>query len=378
MIRCALVALTLAACADPTIKLSLAPTADVRTTLNTSCTNAVLVKLNGLTIDSSTEDFVQECYDIPAGVTHNNWTELQAAIAGKVSSPLPATGLSGVEVYGFNGTCAQLVPPMTARTSDLVFYGFGRNVDDEEVRIDVTGNLDCTRETVTARAIDIDKLRTAASCGLATFSLARGIGLSTFNPLPIGRGVDWWGTNRVLVDEATGLATIDAPTTVLGSSCLVASWTNGSLDPRSTSCITPVAQNVCGTPREVPALEPRLWEGAQDMPKFEAYKGGFVVGIVYNDQIGPIAGATITLEAGFEERGEVVYLTRKDEEGAMVIRGAEAGVTQTDISGLFGIYTDSLIRVKIQKGDSMVTRNVGTAGEIPNQGTYGAAMIVKL
>jgi hypothetical protein len=375
MIRGVLVALTLAACADPTVSMTLAPTADVRASLNTSCVSAVLVKLNGLNIDSSTNDFVQDCYDLPAGVTHNNWTELQAAISGKVTSPLPDTGLSGVEVYGYSGSCAQLVPPMTARTSDLAFYGFGLN-DDDAVQVDVTGNLDCTRETVTARAIDIDKLRIVGSCDLATFSQAKGIGLATFNPLPIGRGVDWWGTNRALVDDATGLATIDAPITVLGSSCIAASWTNGSLDPRSTSCITPVAQNVCGAAREVPAIEPRLWEGARDLPKFGAYKGGFVVGIVYNDDIGPIAGASITLETGFS--GEVVYLTRKNEEGAMVIRGADAGVTQTDITGLFGIYADSLIRVKIQKGDSMVTRNVGTAGEIPGKTAYNAAMIVKL
>lgn len=378
MSRWALVTLTLAACADPTIQMTLSPTDEVRSSLNTSCTNAVLVKLNGVNIDSSPDDFVQDCYDIPAGVPHANWTELAAAIAGKVSSPLPATGLAAVEVYGYNGTCAQLVPPMSARTSDLVFYGFGRNTDDEQVRINVTGNLDCTRASVTARAIDIDKLRTARACSTAAFSLAKGIGLSTLHPLPSGRGVDWWGTNRVLVDEATGLATLDAPTMVVGSSCLVASWTNASLAPRATSCITPVDQNVCGTAREVPALDPRMWEGARDLPKFGVFKGGFVVGVVYNDGIGPIAGATVTLEAGFEERGEVVYLTRRDEAGAMVIRGADAGVTQTDISGLFGIYADSLIRVKIQKGSSMVIRNVGTVGELPGQEPYGAAMIVKL
>ncbi len=378
MSRWALVTLTLAACADPTIQMTLAPTDEVRSSLNTSCASAVLVKLNGVNIDLNPDDFVQDCYDIPASVPHASWTELQAAIAGKVSSPLPATGLAAVEVYGYSGTCAQLVPPMSARTSDLVFYGFGRNTDDDQVRINVTGNLDCTRATVTARALDIDKLRTAGSCAMASFTLAKGIGLATLNPLPSGRGVDWWGTNRVLVDEATGVATLDAPTTVVGSSCLVASWTDSSLDPSSTSCITPVDQNVCGSEREVPALAPRLFEGARDLPKSGVFKGGFVVGVVYSDSIGPIAGATVTIEPGFEERGEVVYLTRRVEVGASVIRGADAGVTQTDISGLFGIYTDSLIRVKIQKGGSTVIRNVGTVGTLPDQDPYGAAMIVKL
>ena len=377
MTRWALVTLTLAACADPTIQMTLSPTDEVRSSLNTSCANAVLVKLNGVNIDSSADDFVQACYDIPAGVPHANWTELQAAIAGKVSAPLPATGLAAIEVYGYNGTCAQLAPPMSPRTSDLVFYGFGRNIDDDQVRINITGNLDCTRATVTARAINIDRLRMAGACPMATFGAAKGIGLATLNPLPSGRGVDWWGTNRVRVDEATGLATLDAPTTVVGSSCLAASWTNNSLDPLATSCITPVDQNVCGAVREVPALDNDLWGGALDQPKFEVFKG-FVVGVVYSDSAGPIAGATITLEPGFEARGEVVYLTRRTEIGLDVIRGAAAGVTQTDSSGLFGVYTDSLIRVKVQKGASMVIRNVGTVNQSAVPTPFGAAMIVKL
>ncbi len=366
------------ACGEATIALTLAPSTDlVAGTFDTSCVSAVALQLDGETYDTNPTDAERECLDLTPAERAMTFPALRAAIAGRFKLALPESGLSAVELHGLRGTC-NLEGPLQA---DLVFYGASRYVDEDVVRLPVDANLSCARGSTTVRLLDVKKLRAPADCATAALASAQRVALSTIRPLPFtlnNTGVDWWGglDQGEVVD---GVATFDAATGISTSSCLVASWLDANGRFVSAGCISPESQNVCANAgvREAPAVETSTWNDAVDPTKLTAYRG-MIVGLAFDRATGPVAGAVVALgdEDLADRRGEVVYLRRDADTDAI-----EPATDQraTGPSGLFAIYTRSLLDVTITRGNTIVVRRVGTVGADPKTNvTHTAALIVKL
>lgn len=335
-------------CTDKAVALDVqVPPAAQAAAFDTSCVRAVEVYLNGGNYPTDDEDYVRSCVDVTTPAA--TFSQLRDRLAGQIDVQLPASGLSGVELWGYAGSCDAARP----EDFDLITYGSGAHIGGDQITIPLVPNLDCAPVDVTIRPIDVLKL-VALGCPMAGWTDGR-LALSTLSPFPFTDETTWWGGASAAIVTG-GVVNVRGNVEVGPRSCLaVGLYTDGW---NGVTCVPPADQRACatGTELEAPMVDLDVWTASLDGTKYSEY-GGLIIGAVHDGA--PVANATVTLDEADRDKGEVVYLDMpagvEDGIGALTPRGG----TSTGPSGLFGIYTQSFVRVTITANGRSVTRTIG-------------------
>lgn len=353
--------LALGACGDKAVQLSiLPPTGAAATDFDPSCVRSVQVYLNGGTYPDDDGDWALDCIELAA--PQSTFAGIRDALAGKIDVSLPATGLSGVELWGFTGPCTAA----EERDFDLIFYASAAHIGDDELALTMIPNLSCAPTDVRLKPVDLLKL-SKGGCAMAGWSVGK-LGLATLSPLPFTDFTTWWGGAAAPI--VGGVASVTGNVKAGPRSCLAAGlytvdeWTH-------VTCLPPADQRVCatGADYEVPLVDYNVWNASQDQAKFSEHSG-LVIGMVYGTA--PVMGATVTIDEADKDLGEVVYFDMppgvENGTGGLTVRPG----TSTGPSGLFGIYTPSVVRVSATANGRTVQRTISGNDE------GAVAVVIKL
>lgn len=348
MRRAAVLAL-LAGCTDPVVDMQLVLPQNAES-YDTSCITAVQVVTTGANILTDAEDWRSGCIELEGAASYQ---AIRDAIRGRFEVAVPQSGLSGVEVYGVSG------PSACDFGGDLLFYGRGDYIGQDEIQIPLTHNLDCARNQLRVRMVDMFALASGATCEVAgTMHGNAEAGAGTIVPRLYGGGAAYFG--GVSWAPATGnLVTFAAPTQTAAQSCLAID--GGDEQGGSTSCVVG-GTGVCAAPGETElAYVPYAIAGNAanyDSTLLVKYPG-MVYGSVWANGATktPLAGAKVTVDP---ERGKVIYLDPPDAGGMLPVR---ADQSVTGPSGLFALYADSLVDVTVTGNGITRELTLGTADD---------------
>lgn len=336
MRRAWLLAAVLAGCGDKAVEVSLqVPSAQVSALYDTSCVTAVEIYVDGGNYPTDEDDYLRDCVDVTTpGAT---FQAVKDRIHNKFDTKIPASGMSGIELFAYNGACT------AAREEDydLIFYASAPYLGDDSMTLQITPNVSCTPKQYTMRPIDLLAYVKTASCATSAWTTGK-IALSTLSPLPFTDSTFWWGGQAAGTVGAngtvqvTGLADNIGPKSCLATGLYTDDW-------YEVTCLSPPDQRVCATGGEIeaPMIDIATGYQSQDMTKINRF-GGMVVGAVVGP--GPLSGATVTIDDADADKGEVVYFDAPATDGAPMT--PHAG-NSTGTSGLFGIYTMSVLHVTI-------------------------------
>jgi hypothetical protein len=300
---------------------------------------------------------------------HSTYAKIEDLLRGQIDVDVPDSGLSGVEIYGYNGSC----DVVRDQDYDLIFHGGAEYEGGDSVVVPVLPNLSCSTEQLTVRPINILKLSATRDCAQAAVATGK-MASTTLTKLLFLDELYWWG-GLSTADLVAGVSTFQGRAKV-GSGMLTLLHTVAG-EWSSLSCRPPAGQQVCATGTEIEAatIPLAVARASQDPTKY-ADVGGVAFGLVYGTA-GPIAGATVTLPASQVELAQIVYLDLpagvENGTGALVARPG----TTTGPSGLFAIYTASMLDITIAANGTSVQRKLGTATD-EDKPTPPVAMIVKL
>lgn len=331
--------LGLVACGEQAIEMTLRlPEDDAH--WDTSCVQTIEVYTAGANYPQQSDDFLGQTLDL-SDTPAPTYAALKQAVRGKFEVAIPDSGLSAVEMYGWNGQSG-FVSPSTV--PDLIFYARVPYTGQDTVSIDLVANLDCRLSPVAVRPIDLISLVTTRSCTAAAVPDADGYAtLGTLSPGLYKPYLFWWGGSRgaPLTD---GVARFDAPTDVGPQTCLEV--TGYSATAFSSSCVT--SNRACAQPGEIEAvlIDDTYARNSLDAQIQTTLRGG-VVGAVLDAAHNPIAGATVTIPP---DRGRVVFVNVDVPGKRLVPVAGEA----TTASGMFILYSNDLV-------DAQVTATVGGA-----------------
>jgi hypothetical protein len=358
--RITLVLLATAACTDPVVEMQLVMPKDG--VMNTSCISAVEVHANGAHYPANVQDTERSCIEISGGATYSS---VRDAIRGKFELGVPDSGLASIEIYGWSGPQPCTPDDDPYYSPNLLFFGSGSYIGQDQVDIPVVPNLDCTTEPVKIHMIDMMALVGGASCANASnVGAMAGAGLGTLVPKFIGKGVDFYGNQEGnnLVDN---VAAFDGHTRTGTHSCLALD--GGSETGGSTGCAIGGAA-VCAAPGE--------------------YEQAYVPGEIIN--------AAFTMDQNLTTKYPAIYLVSVFGATKTTLGGAKIDVdpthakvvyvdppsgTQTTFkartdgatgpSGLALVYLDTLVSAKVTAGTLTRTVTLGA----PDQ-SLGAGMVV--
>lgn len=342
--------LALAGCGDAAIDVALQlPASAVAATYDTSCVTAVEIYVNGKNYPTDDSDYLRDCIDLARPAP--TFAAVRDAIRGKFDTKLPQSGLGGIELYAYNGTCGSA----RHRDYDLIFYGSARYTGGDELALPLTPNINCTPLDVAVRPIDILKYVKTQSCAMAGWTAGK-VALATLSPLPFTTEAYWWG-GQSAVQANGGVVTVRGPAKDIGpNTCLaIGLYTT---DWNQVTCTPPADQRVCATGAEVeaPMINEDVGYRTGDPALLSQY-GGLAVGAVMGP--GPIAGATVAIDPEYADRAKVVYFDMpanvENGVGVLTPRAEQA----TGPSGLFGIYSMSIVRITITAGGKTVKRTLG-------------------
>jgi len=346
-----LAALVVSGCDDKAIELSFQePAASVASQYNVSCVRAVRIDLDGANYPEDGADYEQDCIDIAPGST--SFASIRDKLVGEIDVALPASGLSGVEVYGHAGQCDSNRP----QDFDLVFYASAAYVGQDTLVLPMIPNVSCEPVDTVVRPVDLLKLVATTQCGSAAWTEGK-LALTSVVPLPFTGTSYWWG-GQASAPIVNGVSSIRGNIKVSQRACLaIGLYTT---DWYALTCVGPSDQRVCatGTEIEAPMIDLDVHTATQDLSKITQW-GSLLVGAVYGTQ--PIAGATVTLDE--PDKGEVVYFDLppgvEAGTGALTVRGGQS----TGPSGLFGVYTASLVNITVTSNGKIVKRVVVGSGD---------------
>ncbi len=339
--------LALGACGDKAVQLSILPPAGAAATdFDPSCVRSVQVYLNGGTYPDDDKDWALDCIELTTPQT--TFTGIRDALEGQIDVSFPATGLSGVELWGFTGPCTA----EEERDFDLIFYASAAHIGGDELSMTMVPNLSCAPTDVRLKPIDILKL-SKGGCAMASWTVGK-LGLATLSPLPFTDFTTWWGGSAAPI--VGGVASVRGNVKAGARSCLAAGLYNVDAWTHVT-CLPPADQRACatGADLEVPLIDFAVWKASQNQVQFAEYSG-LVIGAVYGTA--PVMGATVILDDADKELGEVVYFDMppgvENGTGALTVRPG----TSTGPSGLFGIYTHAAIRISVTANGRTVQRSI--------------------
>jgi hypothetical protein len=348
---------------DKAVEVSLLlPTAATAAMYDTSCVTAIEIFANGGNYPTDRADYLRDCIDITSPAA--TYAELREQIRGKFDMKLPGSGLSSIELYGYNGTCTAA----SAVDYDLLMYGSVAYTGQDSISLPITPNLSCAQNNYTIRPIDFLKYVKTQNCAMSAWTEGK-IGLSTLSPIPFTGETFWWG-GQASAPATTGLVSLRGLAEGIGpKSCLAASLYTD--DWYQVTCMPPADQRVCASGPELEAVMISLAVGFDSWESTKINRWGSVVyGAVMGP--GPIANATIEIDEADKDKGEVVFYDMPPgvENGAGTLMPRTG--TTTSASGLFGIYTQSMLRVTITANGKSVKRLIAADDE------NLSAVIVKL
>src|SRR5882672_9818966 len=165
---------------------------------DTSCLTAVEVYVDGANYPADPNDFLHKCFTIdssPAG-----YAQVADALRGKVTLPVPASGLRHVEMFGFAGSCADIEAANTGLIPDLLFLSNTPYIGQDTIDMQIIPNLSCKSSRVSVRLVDLMTLvskpaPTSADCAAAAVPDGPRTGAWTATVLmgPVDKHLDWWG-----------------------------------------------------------------------------------------------------------------------------------------------------------------------------------------
>jgi hypothetical protein len=325
------------------------PSAAVSATYDTSCVTAVEIYVDGKNYPTDDADFLRDCIDLDKpGAT---FQDIKNQIHGQFDTKIPTSGLGGIELFAYNGTCGAA----RHRDYDLLFYASASYTGGDELTLPITPNINCTPLDVTVRPVDILKYVKTQNCAMSTWTLGK-LALSTLSPLPFTDETYWWG-GQSSAPATGGLVNLRGTARDVGpNSCLaIGLYTD---DWNEVTCTPPADQRMCATGAEVeaPMINDIVGYNTGDPSIINKY-GGLVVGAVVGPT--PVAGATVTIDPDYADRGKVVYFDMppgvENGTGVLVPRAEQ----MTGPSGLFGIYTMSIVRFTVTAGGKTAKRTVG-------------------
>jgi hypothetical protein len=352
----------LGGCGDKAVDVSLQlPGATTSAMYDTSCVTAVEVYVNGGNYPTDASDYLLDCIDVTKAAP--TFGELRDRIRGQFEMKIPASGLSGIELYAYNGTCNAAFD----RDFDLIAYGSAAYAGQDDIQLPVLPNLSCKQDSYQLRAVDILKYSKTANCDQSTWTGGR-LGLASITPLPFTGAANWWG-GQAATPVNGGVVTVLGRAQGIGAKSCLAGWLDTDQD--QVTCMPPAEQRVCATggELEVPVINPAVGYSSANPAKISQW-GSVVYGVVVGP--GALANATVTLDPADNDKGEVVYfdLPTGVETGTGMLL-AHTGAS-TGPSGLFGVYTESMVHITVTANGKSVKRLVGV------EETYLSAVVVKL
>lgn len=347
----------LAACGEKALEMTLVLPENSEA-WDTSCIQTIEIYTAGGDYPENDDDYLEQTLDISDNPVET-YAELKQAIRGRFDVEIPDSGLSAVEMYGWNGPSGFEDPETYP---DLNFFARVPYTGQEPVEIELVANLDCRLQPVTVRPIDLLALVTTGSCAQAgvtdpeAYASLGTLSPGLYRPYLFG----WGGVHGAPV--TSGVAAFDAALTVGPQSCLaVYSFTDTT---ETGGCVTPF--KACATGSEIEAvLIDDAYALSLDTEIQKTLRGG-IVGAVLDGTRSGIAGATVTVDSGM-----VVYI-RPDAGAKRLIPTAGSA---TDASGMFIIYSNDLARATVTANGQTKQVTVG-AQRTYNDGTKAPAGVI--
>lgn len=347
-----------AACADPVVEMQmlLPNSAD---TFDTSCITAIDVHVIGSNFLQDATDFRRSCIEVQGGASY---AAIRDAIRGKFDVAIPDSGIAGIELYGWSGPSACKYEDDAYLSPDLLFFGRGDYFGQDRVDIPLVPNVSCARSEVKARMVDMFALVDGATCDEAGIVVgAAGIGIGTLVPRLYGKGTRFFG-NLAGAAPIANLSTFTGPTQVGPRACLALSGGDEVL-AGSVSCAIGGATVCAGAGEMELATVP--YAITANTSNFDSALMVKFPGVIYGSVWGgtttksPLAGATVTVDP---KHGKVIYVDPPNDVGVMAVRADQRA---TGPSGLFTLYTDTLVEVTIAGGGASRTVTLGAMDESP-------------
>jgi hypothetical protein len=330
--RASLVLLALGACADPAIELSLklpTPPAGFDLSCVTSITTLALGNNQG---DEKTPPDVEGgCIDV-AGM--GSFAEVQRAMAGKFTMPLPSSGLLGLTVNGSMGRCDDV------DFYESVFYG-GAPARGDSVEIPIVANLSCNMQNkpVSVHPIDMLALATAKTCPV---TMDGRVFSASYRPLMLGDempAMTFEFGNSASSQWMTGTTKVAVFSQAASPKTCVAVGYESLTQNGGGRCVEDALPTLCAPAGEIelPIIAMDFSYQSRDLTLVAQY-GEPVIGAVW--EIGaaaakvPITGATVTLDD--PSQGIVVYVERSVTNTKLQQR---VGAASTAGEAFFMVYT---------------------------------------
>jgi hypothetical protein len=356
--------IVVAACGDAAIEMTL-KLPDDNDRWDTSCVQTIEVYTAGLNYPDVSNDYIGQTLDI-SDDRAATYSDIRSAVSGRFDVAIPDSGLSAVEMYGWNGLSG-FFPNGTF--PDLAFYARVPYTGQDVVTIELVPNQDCKLSNITVRPIDLITLVSTKSCAMAATTDEQ-LGFASIGTLTPGLYqpylFGWGGTHGANVTG--GVAAFQASTMVGPESCLAvyASTLTGT----TSQCISQTKACAQGNEIEAVLIDDALWTSL-DPTIQEEFRGG-IIGAVIDPTKTPIAGATVEIPQGM---GQVVYV-RLDTLSKRLI---PTGGTATDATGMFIVYSNDLVPaiVTATVGGTRTAKTVTVGGQRTlNDGTKLPAGVV--
>lgn len=343
-----LLAMTLAACADPAVSLELQPPAD-QAMYDTSCVSTFEIFTDGGNYPADANDF--NSIEVKVDQPHATYAELIASLRGKFDIPIPSTGLAGVEVYAWNGDSGFATG--TTLNPELAFLAVSKYDGGDTFTVPLVPNQSCARGAVTLRPLDLVPFLMSAPRACSAGALATGsFALGTLTPALYRDATFFWGGVASGDVGAAGTVSMQGATQVGPESCLAATGGTDAGDT-STSCLA--GAGVCGHPGEYEiAVFDNVWYNNSLDKTIAAKFKGMTVGAVFDTARASLAGATVEIDPA---QGQLVFVDL--DPTTKTFRPAD-GATATTASGLFLLYANTLVDVKITAKGHTTTVRMGT------------------
>ncbi|MBA2538172.1 MAG: hypothetical protein H0V17_00930 [Deltaproteobacteria bacterium] len=349
----------LAGCGESALTMTLeVPEDDER--WDTSCVQTIEVFTTGAGYPDQANDYIGQTLDL-SDSRADTYQAIKGAVRGEFDVAIPDSGLSSVEMYGWNGLSgffnADLFP-------ELIFYARVPYTGQDPINIELFANLDCSLSPVIVRPIDLIQLVTTKNCTTAAITDATAFtSLGTLSPglfKPYLFG--WGGIHGAAV--ANGLSSFQAATQVGPASCLAVY--GSTMTSTTGGCVT--ATKACATGSEIEAVlvDDTYAANSLDDELQETLRGG-VIGAVLDGTKTGITGATVDVG----ELGQVVYVNL-DTAGKRLV---PTGGTATSASGMFILYSNDLVDAVVTANGQTKTVTVG-AQRTFNDGTKAPAGVV--
>ncbi|MEO8839979.1 MAG: hypothetical protein ABI591_28015 [Kofleriaceae bacterium] len=327
----------IAACGEASVDMSLLVPSEVPS-FDMSCVTAVdlLVIPNGdtePTIDIGQRTAGVSCVDL--STAPKNFAGLQTLLAGTFDVALPKAGLSGVEMRGRAGNCAEAPAEYTS-----VFYG-GANYKpgDDQLRIKISRSISCdAHSTFAVHPVDMLKLFTTMTCADWTDTTAT------------LQANDIRATNllkpAIVVENGLDTKPMATPTVMIDSFSAAYPGTCAAMELHAAgstglSCINANQPTACASTNLEVAVLADTFTASADPALVKQFGAANFVGIwTSSAPAGPVSQATITVDDG-EPATKIVY---GDLSGSTFL---PSGAASSTAGGLAIVYAPSVVGITV-------------------------------